>query len=100
MFGSKESSVKFGANDPIIVEKGTSILEVALSNDIELESFCEGCCSCSTCRVEIVSGGQNLSKMSPQEANLLGETRVENGDRLSCQAKVNGPVHVQIPDIF
>ena len=100
MFGSKEAFVQFGDGQKIQTEAGTSILEVALSNDIELENFCEGCCSCSTCRIEVVSGGQYLSKMQQDEANILGEKRVLNGDRLACQAKINGPVQVKIPDMF
>ena len=99
-FGSSEPSVKFEDKEPIAVEKGTSILQVALDNNIELENFCEGSCSCSTCRVEIIKGGKNLSKMQEDEAAILGEKRVAKGDRLSCQAKINGEVHVRIPDLF
>ena len=100
MFGSKEAVVQFATGERFVVENGISILEVALDNNIELENFCEGSCSCSTCRVEIVKGGNNLSKIQPDEADILGEKRVANGDRLSCQAKVNGEVHVRIPDLF
>ena len=100
MFGAGEASVSFDNGDPISVEQGTSILQVALDNEIELEHFCEGSCSCSTCRVEIIKGGKNLSKMQPDEAAMLGENRIAKGDRLSCQAKVNGEVHVRIPDLF
>ena len=100
MFGTKEASVQFGSNNPIKVEKGTSILQVAFENNIDLEHYCGGSCSCSTCRVEVLSGQKNLSKIQPNEANVLGENRVANGDRLSCQAKVNGAVQVRIPDLF
>ena len=100
LFGSKISSVQFGTSEPIQVEKGTSILQVALDNNIDLEHFCGGSCSCSTCRVEVLKGGQNLSKIQPNEADVLGAKRVAKGDRLSCQAKVNGEVQVRIPDLF
>ena len=100
IFGSKEASVQFGSSDPIVVEKGTSILQAAQDNEIELEHFCGGVCSCSTCRVEVLAGGENLSPMEKEEASLLGEKRVANGDRLSCQAQVKGPVQVRIPDLF
>ena len=100
MFGAKKASVRFGAGARIVVESGTSVLRAALDNGVELESFCEGSCSCSTCRVEVLEGGQYLSKIQSDEASVLGEKRVSNGDRLSCQAKINGEVHVRIPDLF
>ena len=98
--GKTEPSITFEGKEKIVVEEGTSILQVALDNNIELENFCEGCCSCSTCRVEVLNGNNNLSKIQPDEADILGEKRVQNGDRLSCQAKIMGEVHVRIPDLF
>ncbi len=100
MFGDSKPSIQFGDGERFDVDKGTSILQVALDKDVELEHFCEGTCSCSTCRVEIIKGGENLSKIQPDEAAMLGEKRVASGDRLSCQAKINGEVHVRIPDLF
>ena len=100
MFGSDEPSVRFDDGEKIVVEKGSSVLQAALDNNIDLENFCGGCCSCSTCRVEVIRGGGNLSKIQPDEADILGENRVANGDRLSCQAKITGEVHVRIPDLF
>ena len=100
IFGSGEASVQFGAESPIVAEMGMSILEIAQKNGVELEHFCGGVCSCSTCRVEVLSGGENLSAIQQNEAHLLGEKRVAQGDRLSCQAKVKGAVHVRVPDLF
>ena len=100
IFGSADVSVQFGSDAPIFVDINMSILEVAERNGIELEHFCGGVCSCSTCRVEVLSGGENLSPIQQNEALLLGEKRVAKGDRLSCQAKIQGPVHVRIPDLF
>ena len=100
MFGAQKASIQFGSGIRIVVAAGTSVLQAALDNDIALESFCEGCCSCSTCRIEVLDGGQYLSKMQSDEASVLGEKRVANGDRLSCQAKINGEVHVRVPDLF
>ena len=83
-----------------LLKKGTLILQAALKNNIDLEHFCGGVASCSTCRVEVIKGSKHLSKMQQNEASLLGDKRVASGDRLSYQAKVNVPVHVKIPDLF
>ena len=92
--------VQFENHKKVVVPHGTSILHAALDNDIDLDHFCGGTCSCSTCRVEIISGKENLSKMKPNESMVLGHEKSERGDRLSCQAKVTGSVTVRIPDYF
>ena len=92
--------VQFEDQKTVKVPHGTSILNAAIKNDIDLDHFCGGTCSCSTCRIEIVSGGENLSKMKPNEAMVLGHEKSQRGDRLSCQAKAIGPVVVRIPDYF
>lgn len=40
-----------GNEKVVSVESGTSILEAAHKNDIELEGACDGCLACSTCHV-------------------------------------------------
>ena len=92
--------IQFEDRKTVSVPHGTSILNAALKNDIDLDHFCGGTCSCSTCRVEILSGTENLSKMKPREAMVLGHEKTQNGDRLSCQAKATGDVVVKIPDYF
>ena len=92
--------VQFENQKTVTVPHGTSILNAALNNDIDLDHFCGGTCSCSTCRVEILSGGENLSKMKPNESMVLGHEKSQRGDRLSCQAKAEGTVVVRIPDYF
>lgn len=99
---SKPSTVKvqFEPEPTIVVPYGTTILQAAIDHNINLDSFCGGTCSCSTCRVEILSGGKNLSKRKPDEQAVLGPERCKNGDRLSCQTKIQGDVIVRIPDYF
>jgi ferredoxin, 2Fe-2S len=95
-----EVQISFEGGGVFTVERGTSILDAAMENGIELEHFCEGSCSCSTCRVEVLAGGRNLSEMESDELAILGEARAGKGDRLSCQALLRGNVDVKIPEIF
>ena len=100
LFGSKNSQVHFENIGKFDVEKDTSILEAALQNKVDLEHYCGGCCSCSTCRVEVIEGQNNLSLPEDNERSVLGEKRLNNGSRLACQTKIRGPVKVRIPDLF
>lgn len=83
----------------IRIQPGVTILEAARAADIELRSYCGGNCSCGTCRVEIVEGAKNLSRMEGMEEFALSSEHREKG-RLACQAQILGAVRVRIPDFF
>ena len=87
-----------GINVPVDVEKGVSILQAALRNDVPLYHTCGGNCSCSTCRVLVISGAENLSKMDDMEAEVLDAFDLKAPHRLGCQSLVlQGTVEVEIP---
>ena len=93
-------AICFVDEETFSVSSGTTILAAAKANDIDLDHFCGGTCSCSTCVVEIIAGHENLSKMEPREQLVLGTDKSNRGMRLSCQSKVRGPVTVKIPKWF
>ena len=92
--------VHFADGPTVQVEPGTSIMDAGKQANVEIDSFCGGTCSCSTCKVLIRDGAKKLSKMAPNEQAVLGEKLVKEGYRLSCQATVQGVVHVEIPEYF
>ena len=80
------------------VEKGVSILEAAMRHNVPLYHTCGGNCSCSTCRVLVLKGAENLSKMEPMEADILDSFDLKAPYRLGCQTLVMGDaVEVEIP---
>ena len=92
--------VHFAEGPAVEVDSGTSIMDAGKKAGIEIDSFCGGCCSCSTCKVLVQDGAKKLSKMSEGERKVLGEKLVQQGYRLSCQAQVQGVVHVKVPEYF
>lgn len=88
------------ATATVDVAPGGTILDAARAADVDLRYYCGGNCSCGTCRVSILEGQRNLSKVESMEAFVLGEEHRARGDRLACQAQVRGPVKVQIPEWF
>ncbi len=79
---------------------GGTILEAVRLADLDLRSYCGGNCSCGTCRVVVEAGAEHLSRPEPMEQLVLGMEAQRRGDRLACQAQVNGPVVVVIPEWF
>ncbi len=74
------------------VPRGTTVLQAALDLGVNISHICGGNGICSTCRVEVVVGPDNLTPINPQEvAYDLGQCR-----RLGCQARVLGNVGVRV----
>ena len=82
------------------VEANTSLLEAAKLLGFVLNHDCGGNASCTTCRVEVQIGAENLSEIDFDEQDLLDrEALSEPWHRLGCQAKVLlGDVVVRVPE--
>ena len=81
------------------VEKGTTICDAALANDIEIEHACEKSCACTTCHVYIREGFDSLEPSDENEDDMLDKAwGLDPDSRLSCQAKVaDEDLVVEIP---
>ena len=86
-------------NRTVDVEKGISVLEAALRYDVPIYHTCGGNCSCSTCRILVLSGAENVSPMDAMEAGILDAFDLKAPHRLGCQTLVmGGVVEVEIPE--
>ncbi len=83
----------------IEAEPGTSVLDAALENDIELEHACEKSCACTTCHVHIREGYQSLEPATELEDDYLDKAwGLDPDSRLSCQAVVeDADLVIEIP---
>jgi 2Fe-2S ferredoxin len=80
-------------------EAGTSVCDVLLANDIEIEHACEKSCACTTCHVIIREGFQSLAPSDELEDDMLDKAwGLEAESRLSCQSIVTDTdLVVEIP---
>lgn len=79
----------------IVVEKGTTLLEVAENNGLPIEPGCRmGVCGADP--VCIVKGMKNLSKMNDQERQTVERLNLGENGRMACVARVKGPVKVSL----
>ncbi|WP_048447538.1 adenylate/guanylate cyclase domain-containing protein [Methylobacterium variabile] len=72
--------------------EGPTLLEISRANRVPHVSVCGGRGRCSTCRVLVVSGEENLSAAGPQEAAALRAIGAPANVRLACQARPRGDV--------
>ncbi len=76
----------------ISASKGDSILDAAMENGIEIDHECGGNCACTTCQIEIVSGGELLSSIEWSEQDRLTMSdSITPHSRLACQALLHVP---------
>jgi uncharacterized 2Fe-2S/4Fe-4S cluster protein (DUF4445 family) len=88
-------------------ELGTSLLAAARTLGVDIDSVCGGRALCTRCQVLIAEGefakhnvrssAQHLSPMSAPEQRLADRRLIASGRRLSCQARVQGDVVVDVP---
>lgn len=91
--------------DPVTinnVQPDQSILEVALTNDIELHHNCGGVCACSTCHIYIEQGENYLEELSDKEEDFIDRAvNPRLNSRLGCQCVLHpgdGQIIVTLPD--
>ena len=84
------------------VEPDQSILEVALTNDIELHHNCGGVCACSTCHLYVDKGEDFLEELSDKEEDFIDRAiNPRLNSRLGCQCVLqdgDGEIEVTLPD--
>lgn len=73
------------------VEAGSSLRDILFAHGVEFP--CGGRGRCKGCRVRILSG--NLPPTA-EDRNRLSPEEIEHGWRLSCRARVEGPLRIEL----
>lgn len=97
--------VNFTFSDPsfspveVLVNKGDTVLDAALDNNISLHHNCGAVCACSTCHVYINAGMDTLPEITDKEEDFIDRAvNPKINSRLACQCIIRGDVSVTIPD--
>ncbi len=92
-----EKSIPVLINDKEMkVDQGISVLAASMQAGIKHMHLCGGRGLCSTCRVRVLEGADQLSEMTAFERlSLRGHLSFAADVRLACQAKVQGPVKLE-----
>jgi uncharacterized 2Fe-2S/4Fe-4S cluster protein (DUF4445 family) len=86
---------------------GTPLLQAARSLGVDVDSVCGGRALCGRCQVLVMEGefpkhgitssATHLSAFSATEQNFARRRPLVSGHRLSCQAKVEGDLVIDVP---
>lgn len=75
-----------------------SVLEVAIANEIPLNHSCGGMASCTTCRVFIVKGLEQIPPRNELEQEHAAARNWKPVERLACQTTAFDGLVVEIPE--
>ncbi len=88
-------SVTYNSTTTKTAPAGLTLLEISRASGVPHASICGGRARCSTCRVKIVSGGENLVPADAHELRVLSHAGVDTPDiRLACQIRPRGQLSV------
>lgn len=79
---------------PVQVEEGDLLMQCLLGAGLPVASSCHGDGVCGKCRVTVVAGLKNLSRIGTVEQLLHERLQIPAGVRISCQTQVFGDVTV------
>jgi adenylate cyclase len=82
--------VRYAGGKLVAVPKGSSVLEASRSGGVPHVSVCGGKGRCSTCRVQVLDGGQGQPEPEAREAATLRSIGAGADVRLACQLR---PTH-------
>ncbi len=89
------------------VEAGTLLWDAARELGLGIETICGGRASCGKCKVRVLEDGDehgvdssaaHLSAPSADEVSAAERGLLADGERFSCQARVEGDVLVYLPE--
>jgi len=84
-----------GGDILVEVPKKQTLLAASLAAGIPHVNECGGNARCSTCRVVILSNGENLTPRDSAEVKLAQRLGFTDDIRLACQTRAHGPVRLR-----
>lgn len=86
-----------GETNSIAFRTNENLLDVLNANKVSINQACGANGSCTTCRVIIVQGLENLTPRTEIETERATERQFLENERLACQTDLLDSVTIQIP---
>ncbi|MEJ1241862.1 adenylate/guanylate cyclase domain-containing protein [Chryseolinea sp. T2] len=89
-------NIEIVGTPPFPIQRSQTILNAAIENNVPIFHTCGGKGDCTTCRVVVIEGSENLSPSSDREEWLRERGRLPLNVRLACQTQqTKGSAKVQ-----
>lgn len=80
-------------------DKSDLILNVILKHTDWMHA-CGGKGKCTTCKMVVLSGNEDLSPITPSEEHFIKLERLALNERLACQVRSAGPLRIRASDMY
>lgn len=78
----------------------TSILKLLHESGIDWMHACGGKGRCTTCKMIVLKGMENLSSVSPVEIRYRQQGQLGDNERLACQSRPLGEIVIRVADEY
>lgn len=79
---------------------GRKVIEIIHENGIDWMHACGKKGRCTTCKIILLEGEENLLEMTDRELDFAKQGRLQAGERLACQAILHsGEIRGKVADI-
>lgn len=80
-----------------VEDLSVSLLQHLQANRLDWMHSCGAKGRCTTCKVVIEKGAENLEAMTPSEQRYYHLGALRQGQRLACQLRIRGDVTIRVP---
>ncbi len=77
-----------------------SVLGILHENGIDWMHACGGKGRCTTCKMLVVKGMENLSNITQAESRYRQQGALGAKERLACQAKAHGEIRIRVVEEY
>jgi 2Fe-2S ferredoxin len=86
-----------GRKEVVVNDLSKPVLDIFHSQGVDWMHACGGKGRCTTCKMIVLKGLDNLSTLTVVEQNYLRLGAIRKNERLACQVKVLGDIEIRVP---
>jgi len=87
-----------GKKELLVSDLSLPVLRHIHNHFIDWMHECGGKGRCTTCRMAVISGMENITAMTPAELKYRSLGELGLNERLTCQVRVKGDIVIRVPD--
>lgn len=78
------------------IDNSKTVLDIIHENGIDWMHACGKNGRCTTCKIILVEGKEQLSAVNDAEQKFLDIGRLKDGERLACQTYIKGNIVIKV----
>ena len=89
-----------GKKELLANDSSATALHVIHGHFVDWMHSCGGKGRCTTCKMIVLSGMENISRPSDAEKRYRAEGALAQNERLACQVSVSGNILIRVPEEY